>query len=114
MKLTDENEREHDVASVCIFVTLSRDFYVDDSSMDDLYLEFPLVHCVQDDDKPAVEDTKNTDDEDKMPDYDEETKLLIAGLHCVNLPFCSHLLVTKCLLEFKCIHLLLPPKCQCS
>lgn len=61
--------------------------------MDELYLEFSLVHCMQDDDKPAVEDTKNTDDEDKMPDYDEETKLLIAGLHCVNLPFCSHLLV---------------------
>jgi len=38
------------------------------------------VLCCAQDDKPTVDEKKDTDDKDKMPDYDDETKLLIAGI----------------------------------
>lgn len=38
------------------------------------------------DDKLSADDKKDTDGEDKMPDYDEETKTLIAGQPCAYLP----------------------------
>jgi len=34
--------------------------------------------CMQDD-KPSRDEKVETDDEDKMPDYDEATQLLVAG-----------------------------------
>jgi len=37
-----------------------------------------LLCCTQDD-KPSPDDKKDTEADDQMPEYDEETKLLIAG-----------------------------------